>query len=1041
MNSSQRAKDGKETPVSPHPGMMPRISHRTALNNDVSRWMQGQNTASTRLLPADVVRQIQQNHPDMCRLVATLGMDLQRAVTLWLGNASPRTISCLSSYRPTATEVCLSWVEILERPARAASHLIELLLTEHHLSENCTSLGKELPSRFRVEKTLTVCRQRTAIALHDWAREVNWNRPIIFIRCLKMARVYFEDLALQQSAATAANSKEISGRLGVACILISRFEMVKEKQLLSAHDSLLLSVEQGNDPRYALPYIGEALLRLYDATGNVDYLHSLRGLQNSAGANHLACDLTQAEGYLRLFDHASRRASATACLDMARKWLQKNRGSRTHEEEVRRSMLFCLLETAEARLAKGHKLNARGVSFPFGIRKSGSINESLLLEVSPKLLKALNWRNEDGDPLTRTVSADICSFLARSSNHEGSAADYLKQAHGLRNGWRNEKRMVSALDDERSRLSGANDELLLAEVLADGAKRRSALEQLLREAMHSHESAFALTAIATDLERNGPFVVRNLVSGEVLNEEWVKAIGAGDSAGILAEAAKRAVASHDLRRRDLGGRSNVVTVEDHLGVTDRIFVFKPTSLINWRREVDRSERIHNEIIKRGLASTFKLIEHICVAANNEELHKSNNEIVSVRRYNRARILDDFLREAGEQAINTMFRTAQYLALIQAIELPLAFPARTRSDLKSKELGRWLRGSLKISNDAAVFEAWWNCVASVPALPRRDAHAQNWLVDESGAVVAIDLEATGFRPLGYELAQLTDDRPIYSSEAWAVRKQIFDAYLEELEIQGIQVDHHAAWLAYRAGVLARAVRAITDPTSDGDVVVHGRNLLKHFARGSEPDPLTYVAGQVLDAWNLRLGLKATDSPHLMSEADRIRLSRSISYHLRHDDSLALEEGGWVGVGVLVIHMNASGTRTTESAIFAVAQAATEERFQVSGSRIRAFYGHSLAVEMNYVPATCDVPLYHATPSAGLDKLIYGGQGLTPQRRQWVHLTTDPVRALRAGRRHGHSVLLRVDPGELKTLVNAAGVTWLAKEVPLASMHVVPLHAHP
>jgi len=225
------------------------------------------------------------------------------------------------------------------------------------------------------------------------------------------------------------------------------------------------------------------------------------------------------------------------------------------------------------------------------------------------------------------------------------------------------------------------------------------------------------------------------------------------------------------------------------------------------------------------------------------------------------------------------------------------------------------------------------------------------------------------------------------------------------------------------------------------MVHGRNLLKYFAAGLAQDPLTSIAGKVLDAWNQRLGLKATDSPHLMSDAERIRLSRSLSYHLRHDASLVLEEGGWIEVTALLAHMKNSGTNTTVSAIFSVAQAASEERFQVSDMKIRAYYGHSLEVEMNYDQATCDVPLYHAIPSSRLNSLVYGGKGLTPQQRQWVHLTTDPARALRAGRRHGHPVLLRVDPESLGTLVNAAGVTWLSKGVPLEGIHVVPLHAYP
>jgi len=297
-------------------------------------------------------------------------------------------------------------------------------------------------------------------------------------------------------------------------------------------------------------------------------------------------------------------------------------------------------------------------------------------------------------------------------------------------------------------------------------------------------------------------------------------------------------------------------------------------------------------------------------------------------------------------------------------------------------------------------------------------------------------------MGYELAQLTDDRPLFEVGDWTARELIFDAYFSSLQEGGPHVvERSDAWQAYRASVLARAVRNLTDPTSEEILVTHGRSLLSLFAEGDTNDPLSSISLAVLDAWNTKRGLKATDSPYLLSESDRRRISKALSYHLRHDPELVLEDGGWIDIGSLSEHVSAKGMSLSVNKILSVAQAADEERFEVARDRIRAYYGHSRAVEMNYEKSVCDSPLFHAMPSASVSRLIDEGDGLTPQQRQWVHLTTDPSRAIRAGRRHGHPVLLEIDPTQLQDLVFAAGVTWLAKLVPLSSIRVVPLRKYP
>ena len=84
-------------------------------------------------------------------------------------------------------------------------------------------------------------------------------------------------------------------------------------------------------------------------------------------------------------------------------------------------------------------------------------------------------------------------------------------------------------------------------------------------------------------------------------------------------------------------------------------------------------------------------------------------------------------------------------------------------------------------------------------------------------------------------------------------------------------------------------------------------------------------------------------------------------------------------------------------------AGRQRYEVKDGRIRALYGHS-AVEVDYLPATPPEILYHGTTEGALASIRR--EGLTSQKRQFVHLSTDIERAADVGSRHGKPVILRI-----------------------------------
>ncbi|WP_063683362.1 RNA 2'-phosphotransferase [Bradyrhizobium stylosanthis] len=170
-------------------------------------------------------------------------------------------------------------------------------------------------------------------------------------------------------------------------------------------------------------------------------------------------------------------------------------------------------------------------------------------------------------------------------------------------------------------------------------------------------------------------------------------------------------------------------------------------------------------------------------------------------------------------------------------------------------------------------------------------------------------------------------------------------------------------------------------------------------------------------------------------DQVQLSKFLSFVLRHKpDEIGLTLGaeGWVNIDELVEKANAAGTTFDRADLLGVVASSDKKRFSLSadGLMIRAAQGHSVAVELGLPPREPPSILYHGTATRFVDAIL--GEGLKPQARQQVHLSSDEATAQRVGQRHGKPHIFRVDAGGMHAkglkFYRADNGVWLTDHVP-------------
>ncbi len=146
--------------------------------------------------------------------------------------------------------------------------------------------------------------------------------------------------------------------------------------------------------------------------------------------------------------------------------------------------------------------------------------------------------------------------------------------------------------------------------------------------------------------------------------------------------------------------------------------------------------------------------------------------------------------------------------------------------------------------------------------------------------------------------------------------------------------------------------------------------------------------------------------ILDSRRRIMLSKLMSGLLRHfpwEADLVLDKEGWIDIDELVKAIREQWRRrdlyqwVTREHVIAVALLDPKGRFELRDNKIRARYGHSIMVTIEYKRDDHVTRLYHGTRKDILNKIRV--EGIKPMKRRWVHLSPNIVDACETGRRHG------------------------------------------
>lgn len=148
---------------------------------------------------------------------------------------------------------------------------------------------------------------------------------------------------------------------------------------------------------------------------------------------------------------------------------------------------------------------------------------------------------------------------------------------------------------------------------------------------------------------------------------------------------------------------------------------------------------------------------------------------------------------------------------------------------------------------------------------------------------------------------------------------------------------------------------------------------------------------------------------MADQRLVRLSKLLSLILRHDPGqfgISLDPEGYASLQDVLRAVQGRIPDASESELIAVVNTIEPDkrRFTIDEDEIRANYGHSLTQRIDHERAMPPPTLWHGTTESATAAILR--DGISPMKRQYVHLTISLDLARRIGARRGVPTILTV-----------------------------------
>jgi tetratricopeptide (TPR) repeat protein len=319
----------------------------------------------------------------------------------------------------------------------------------------------------------------------------------------------------------------------------------------------------------------------------------------------------------------------------------------------------------------------------------------------------------------------------------------------------------------------------LAIVLWERTGNAEHLTSAIRLVAEAHEVAptwpwppFQLLEI---LETLNPSMVADVVAraSEVGSFALLKTAGDKADDALISLGCQLVIRDDEFAKKTLGGRQPVYVLDDPHRLLGDSYVFKHTDHQSALRDRETIASFSKYLRERQLAG-LRLPRPLAVVP------RQGSSVVYVMRRARGIQLGRLILRAqtsGEPAIRSVERALTYLAAYHA--WGQAIRGETLGSLEHF-VRMYLKDEFQIppSSIPSTTHTLLKNLGALPETLKKDAHPENWLIDDRGNLSMIDFESSKPLPVLFEVAQLLDDYPLLPVDlaGWQLRRAMCRQYL-------------------------------------------------------------------------------------------------------------------------------------------------------------------------------------------------------------------------------------------------------------------------